>query len=62
MSYLQGRGMPLRVKLFTILILWAAIGISVFVGTDNLVIRIVLLLVAIGVTVHICLIRARKHG
>lgn len=62
MSYLQGRGMPLRVKLFTILVLWAAIGISVFVGTDNLVIRIVLLLVAIGVTVHICLIRTRKHG
>ncbi len=60
-SYLEGRGMSLRVKLFTILLLWTAIGLSIFMGTNNLAIRVVLLLVAIGVTIHICLLRTRKQ-
>jgi len=61
-SYLEGRGMPLRTKIFTIFLLWIAIGISVCIGTQNLVVRIVLVLVAIGVTLHIIYIRARKQG
>ena len=54
--------MPLRTKFFTISLLWIAIGISVCIGTQNLVVRIVLVLVAIGVTLHIIYIRARKQG
>jgi len=54
--------MPLRIKIFTILLLWTTIGISVCIGTQNLVVRIVLILVAIGVTLHIIYIRARKPG
>jgi hypothetical protein len=61
-SYLEGRGMPLRTKIFTIFLLWIAIGISVCIDTQNLVVRIVLVLVAIGVTLHIIYIRARKQG
>jgi hypothetical protein len=61
-SYIEGRGMPLRTKIFTIFLLWIAIGISVCIGTQNLVVRIVLVLVAIGVTLHIIYIRARKQG
>jgi uncharacterized membrane protein YbaN (DUF454 family) len=61
-SYIEGGGMPLRTKIFTIFLLWIAIGISVCIGTQNLVVRIVLVLVAIGVTLHIIYIRARKQG
>jgi len=61
-NYIEGRGMPLRTKIFTIFLLWIAIGISVCIGTQNLVVRIVLVLVAIGVTLHIIYIRARKQG
>ena len=61
-NYIEGRGMPLRIKIITILLLWITIGISVCIGTQNLVLRIVLILVAIGVTIHIIYIRARKQN
>ena len=52
--------MPVRIKIFTILLLWLAIGLSITFGVQNTVIRIVLICIAIGVTVHIVLIRKRK--
>ena len=59
-NYIEGRGMPVRIKIFTILLLWLAIGFSIAFGVQNTVIRIVLICVAIGVTTHICLIKKRK--
>lgn len=59
-SYIEGRGMPIRIKIFTILLLWLAIGLSIAFGIQNTVVRIVLICVAIGVTMHIILIKKRK--
>ena len=59
-NYIEGRGMPIRIKIFTILLLWLAIGLSITFGVQNTVVRIVLICVAIGVTAHIVLIRKRK--
>jgi hypothetical protein len=59
-NYIEGRGMPRKIKVFTILLLWAGIGLSIAFGVHNTVIRIVLVSIAIGVTVHIALIRKRK--
>ncbi|MFW6102366.1 MAG: YbaN family protein [Chloroflexota bacterium] len=59
-NYIEGRGMPVRIKIFTILLLWLTIGLSIAFGVQNLVIRIVLICIAIGVTAHICLIKKRK--
>jgi len=59
-NYIEGRGMPIRVKIFTILLLWLTIGLSITFGVQNIVVRIVLICLAIGVTVHICLIKKRK--
>ncbi|NIP54626.1 MAG: DUF454 family protein, partial [Phycisphaerae bacterium] len=58
-NYIEGRGMPIRIKIFTILLLWLAIGLSITYGVQNTVVRIVLICVAIGVTVHICLIKKK---
>lgn len=58
--YVNGKGMPLRVKLFTILLLWTAISFTVVFVIDELVVRIILILVAIGVSVHIALIKGYK--
>ncbi len=57
-NYLQGRGMPLKIKIITILLLWVTIACSIIFAVDNLIIRVILLIIAIGVTVHIILIRA----
>ena len=54
--YIDGKGMPLKVKLFTITLLWIAISATVAFAIDDLVVRVVLVLVAIGVSVHIALI------
>ena len=59
-DYLAGRGMPLKTKIFTLLLLWSAIGISIGTGTQNLAVRIVLAVVAIGVTLHIIYIKVKK--
>ena len=52
--------MPVRIKIITILLLWLTIGLTVTFGLQNMVIRIVLICVAIGVTTHIILIKKRK--
>jgi uncharacterized membrane protein YbaN (DUF454 family) len=59
-NYIEGRGMPVRIKTFTVLLLWLTIGLTVAFGVQNLVIRIILICIAVGVTVHIALIRKRK--
>ena len=59
-NYIEGRGMPIRIKIFTILLLWATIGLSVAFAVQNLAVRIVLICIAIGVTIHVCRIRKRQ--
>lgn len=54
-NYIEGRGIPARVKAITISLLWLSIGLSAAFGTENLIIRIVLAAVAVGVTIHILL-------
>jgi uncharacterized membrane protein YbaN (DUF454 family) len=51
-NYRAGRGLPLRAKLATILILWVAISISIIV-TPLLWLRVLLLAIAGGVTLHL---------
>jgi len=59
-NYIEGRGMPIKIKIFTILLLWLTIGLTIAFGVQDTIIRIVLVCIAIGVTVHIGLIRERK--
>jgi uncharacterized membrane protein YbaN (DUF454 family) len=58
--YIDGKGMPLKVKLLTIALLWTAISFTLAFAVDELVGRIILMLVAIGVSVHIALIKGYK--
>lgn len=59
-NYIEGKGMPIRIKIFTILLLWLTIGLSIAFGVQNTVVRIVLVCIAVGVTVHVVLIKRRK--
>jgi hypothetical protein len=60
--YIDGKGMPLKVKLFTIALLWVAISSTMAFVVDDLVVRLILVSVAIGVTVHIALIKSYKKA
>jgi tRNA (uracil-5-)-methyltransferase TRM9 len=59
-NYIEGREMDLRAKLVTIFLLWLGIGLTIGPGTDNLAVRIVLPIVAVGVTLHIATIKTKR--
>jgi uncharacterized membrane protein YbaN (DUF454 family) len=59
-NYIEGKGMSRRAKFFTIILLWITIGLSMWFATQNVVIRVILVLVAAGVTTHIIRIRTFK--
>ncbi|MDD2491850.1 MAG: YbaN family protein [Bacteroidales bacterium] len=54
-SYLSKEGIPVRLKIKTISLLWITISLTFFFATDNTHIRIFLGVVAIGVTIHLLL-------
>lgn len=62
--YVKGEGIPSRVKLGTIFLLWASILISAFwlIPGQRWPIRIILLLIGIGVSIHLLMIRTYKGG
>ncbi len=59
-NYIEGKGMPIKVKIFTISLLWITILISAFLFIQILWVRIVLIIIAIAVTIHIILIRPKN--
>ena len=60
-NYLQRKGVPLKVKVLTIALLWVTIGISVAFAVQILGVRLILVLIAIGVSIHILSIRTLKQ-
>ena len=59
-NYREGKGIPLRLKIITIILLWITIGCSAVFAVDIFWVRIMLVLIAFGVTVHIIRIRPKK--
>jgi len=58
-DYMENRSIPKRVKWFTLILLWTTILASISTLNVNNYIRGLLLLVAIGVTVHVVKLRNR---
>ena len=62
-NYRKGRGIPWKVKIVTLLILWTTIIWSAFSVTAIFWIRIALIVIALGVTLHILTIKTvRKNN
>lgn len=59
-NYIEGKGVPLRIKIYTIALLWTTISLSIFLISPSIVVKIILALVAVGVTLHIILLRGAK--
>jgi uncharacterized membrane protein YbaN (DUF454 family) len=60
-NYIEGRGIPAKVKIFIIALLWATIGVSIWLVAIP-VVTIILLIIAAGVTLHIIFIRVRRKS
>jgi len=56
-NYREGKGIPLKLKIITIALLWITIGCSVIFAIDIFWVRVMLVIIAIGVTIHIIRIK-----
>ncbi len=61
-NYRQKKGMPLRIKLLTVALLWLTILLSVIFALQSLTVKLILLLIAVGVSMHIFSIKTLKEN
>jgi len=59
-NYLEQKGMTLRMKVSTIMLMWIAIILSIYTVIDSIVIRILFIALAVGVTAHLITIKTIK--
>ena len=52
-NYRERKAIPLKVKILTLALLWATIGCSVAFAVEILFVRVLLIMIAIGVSIHI---------
>jgi len=60
-NYREGKGVPLKFKVFTISLLWITILTSIYFVINNFFIEVILIIIAIGVTIHILTIKTYKQ-
>ncbi|MEN8191355.1 MAG: YbaN family protein [Bacteroidota bacterium] len=55
-NYREGKGISIQVKFISLTSLWLIIGSTIIYAVENIFIKIGLLIIAIGVTIHLLLI------
>jgi hypothetical protein len=60
-AYVDGTGLSVGRKLFTIGLLWVTLAVSAWFVREQLWLLLLLAAVGAGVTIHVATIRARKH-
>ena len=58
-NYREKRGIPISVKIISITILWITIAFSIFIIVSYLLFQIILIIIAVGVTIHILTIKTK---
>jgi uncharacterized membrane protein YbaN (DUF454 family) len=59
-NYQDKTGLSVTAKVLNISVLWLSISLSAYFLTDELYIRLLLLAIAIGVTIHLLMIKTQK--
>uniref|UniRef100_A0A7V4NFP2 DUF454 domain-containing protein n=1 Tax=Fervidobacterium pennivorans TaxID=93466 RepID=A0A7V4NFP2_FERPE len=59
-NYREGRGIPIKTKIFTISILWLTITLSAIFAVKSLIVRVILFIIAVSVTWHVLSIKTSK--
>ncbi|UCD13738.1 MAG: YbaN family protein [Thermoplasmatales archaeon] len=60
-NYREGKGVPLKIKVYTISLLWITILFSAFFIVRILWVKVLLILIAVGVTIHVLTIKTYKQ-
>jgi uncharacterized membrane protein YbaN (DUF454 family) len=59
-NYLERKGITLRAKIITLSLLWITIGVSAAFAVETLALKLILGIIAIGVSIHILSLRTLK--
>ena len=60
-NYRRKKGMPLKVKLLTVSLMWLTLIISLVFAVSSLVLRLILIILVLGVSIHILRIKTLKQ-
>ena len=60
-NYIQKKGVPLKVKVLAITWLWITIGFSVVFAVEIFLVKLILIVIAIGVSIHILCLRTLRQ-
>lgn len=60
-NYQNKTGLTIKSKIINIITLWISISVSALLFTDKTYIKLLLLSIAIGVTVHLIMIKTKKN-
>jgi len=60
-NYREKKSIPLKIKVLILSFLWLTIGYSVFFVVNIFLLRVILILIAVGVTIHVLSIRTLKQ-
>ena len=55
-NYREGKGITLQAKFISLTSLWLVLGSTIIYAIENIYLKILLLLIAVGVTIHLLLI------
>jgi len=58
-NYQDKTGLTLRSKIINVIFLWSMILLSAFLFTEELIIRLLLIGIAVGVTIHLMMIKTK---
>lgn len=61
-NYREGKGIPLKIKIMSMGFMWITILTTSIFFLENIYIRILLLVIAIAVTIHISTIKTKKSA
>ena len=59
-DFREGKGIPLKTKITAISLLWVTMGYSIIFVISVVVVKVLLLLIAVGVTIHLLTLKTLK--
>ena len=59
-NYLEKKGITLRAKIITLSLLWITIGVTISFAVETFALKLILGIIAIGVSIHILSLRTLK--
>ena len=61
-DYLEGKGVAITAKVAALSALWAVIAFSAVFATESAIVRVGLLAVAVGVTIHLLTLKTKRRA